>query len=536
MNRALHLSLMILMPLVFVALAQVWADFILDDSYVTYRFSENLVFHHDLTWNLGEDPVEGFTSFSWMLVNALGLAIGLSAVVTSQAVSLASVVCMIVMLALHSRHLPALLSISLVAAIGLSPVMMLNATQGMETAFAGLLIFLSVWAAFRFLETQRTGAAACWLTLSFLSLTTRPDAALFQIPVVLVIVAQMALQKDWKAIRTILLVGTPLVIAGVAYVALRWNYFGYPLPNAFYIKGATDHFRFTGAGYVADFLVWQLGPYILLGLGLVIAAIRQTKGLVAKQLPVWIGIAVFLAYLMTIRPVQGHMYRFAVPVFPAAILSIAWLAQDLSARDLLPSPKGSVRIALIAFLAMLTVWPLKDWGSASRAILIRSHVDRVLAGEALRGLNGRMFVTEAGALPYFSQWTSIDSIGLTDEAIAHRGELTTDRIAEFSPDLIMGLYFTPVRLDRDAAMLSYMQTQGFQVVAANYKTNFPIDGNRSQSVHIYFANPASAIFDEITTRLNSYEGVAHMSADELTSLSDGSLPIAISANMGNPPQ
>ena len=32
-----------------------------DDAFITYRYAENLARHGELTWNIGEEPVEGYT-------------------------------------------------------------------------------------------------------------------------------------------------------------------------------------------------------------------------------------------------------------------------------------------------------------------------------------------------------------------------------------------------------------------------------------------------------------------------------------------
>ena len=45
-------------------------DFTLDDSYITYRYSANWAEGHGPVWNVGHDPVEGYTSFFWVVVNA----------------------------------------------------------------------------------------------------------------------------------------------------------------------------------------------------------------------------------------------------------------------------------------------------------------------------------------------------------------------------------------------------------------------------------------------------------------------------------
>ena len=175
-----------LLGAVFLCLASVWRHFILDDSFITYRYAENFVWFGEVTWNIGHDPVEGFTSFAWMLVNAAGISLGLSAVLTSQAVSVGVALIMIALLCRVMRDVPVLLMIALVAALALSPVFALHATQGMETVFASFAYFVTVWSLLRFFETPTYRWGALWVGVAALSFVTRPEAAIFQLPIFVV--------------------------------------------------------------------------------------------------------------------------------------------------------------------------------------------------------------------------------------------------------------------------------------------------------------------------------------------------------------
>jgi hypothetical protein len=42
-----------------------------EDSHITFRFARNLADGHGFVWNVGEPPIEGFTTFLWVLVCAL---------------------------------------------------------------------------------------------------------------------------------------------------------------------------------------------------------------------------------------------------------------------------------------------------------------------------------------------------------------------------------------------------------------------------------------------------------------------------------
>ena len=46
-------------------------DYVPDDSYISFRYAENLADGHGLRFNQGEQPVEGYSNFLWILLCAL---------------------------------------------------------------------------------------------------------------------------------------------------------------------------------------------------------------------------------------------------------------------------------------------------------------------------------------------------------------------------------------------------------------------------------------------------------------------------------
>ncbi|MGD2207611.1 MAG: hypothetical protein PVH17_12630, partial [Anaerolineae bacterium] len=48
-----------------------------DDAYISFRYSDNLARGHGLVWNIGQDPVEGYTNFLWVLLGASVVKLGL---------------------------------------------------------------------------------------------------------------------------------------------------------------------------------------------------------------------------------------------------------------------------------------------------------------------------------------------------------------------------------------------------------------------------------------------------------------------------
>jgi len=53
--------------------------------------------------------------------------------------------------------------------------------------------------------------------------------------------------------------------------------------------------------------------------------------------------------------------------------------------------------------------------------------------------------SEAGLLPFYSNWTAVDTWGLNDEWIAHHGEITDDYLDQNKPNVIVfHAYFSPL--------------------------------------------------------------------------------------------
>ena len=75
-NRASVIVLLVSLA-VFAYAARELAGFIPDDSYISFRYAENLSRGHGITFNPGEPPVEGYSNFLWILVCALSDKLGM---------------------------------------------------------------------------------------------------------------------------------------------------------------------------------------------------------------------------------------------------------------------------------------------------------------------------------------------------------------------------------------------------------------------------------------------------------------------------
>ena len=55
-------------------------DMVAEDSFITFRFARHLASGHGLVWNIGAEPVEGYTNFLWVILSAFALKLGLDVV------------------------------------------------------------------------------------------------------------------------------------------------------------------------------------------------------------------------------------------------------------------------------------------------------------------------------------------------------------------------------------------------------------------------------------------------------------------------
>ena len=78
-----------------------------DDAFITYRYAENLAHHSELTWNVGEEPVEGYTGVALPVLVAAWIKVGGSAVVAGKLIGVGSFFLAALMLALCLRTLRA---------------------------------------------------------------------------------------------------------------------------------------------------------------------------------------------------------------------------------------------------------------------------------------------------------------------------------------------------------------------------------------------------------------------------------------------
>ena len=272
------------------------------------------------------------------------------------------------------------------------------------------------YCALRYVERGDRSAAWTFAVLSLLTALARPDG--------LVLVAGMVggLTVRRSAVRPI--VGLTVVFGtiGLSYFAWHWWYFGAPLPNPFYRKVAAFP-NWNGALEGARMIVRMAAPAVATFL-----LVGSSRDAWRRGLMVAVPVAIYLATWILISTDMNHMARYQYALVPMLLLSAPGIVHA-TLRALPPfatPPSASVRrtgVVVLCGLALAATW--HHYRSFGRLGLPPDG--RATVGQALRAFEGRgytLVTTEAGLLPYYSKWRSIDAWGFNDRHIAQAGGMT----------------------------------------------------------------------------------------------------------------
>lgn len=351
-------------------------DFVCDDAYIALRYARNLAEHGAAVYNLGE-RVEGYSSFSWVVLLAALMRVGFEplvalrllsavssalliastvhlwrvmwprAVVSTQADSEAAVIEATEWRALVPK--PALAGGTrrvwtrrqtlgewgLMALLGVSAPVGAWAFGGLETPLFAALCTTATAQAVRLARSRALRDAAAlglvWAAASW----TRPETPIFVVCIGLSL-AGVALvhSRDWTerrgGLRLLLTAGAVCVALVGAHVAWRLWYYGAPLPNTYYAKTSGDAGKLfeRGVQYVR-FTFTQLGAPLLGWAVLWIpsrfrAAVRQ-EPLAAQSVAWWTARLWLPLQALYVARVGGDFLdlgRFFVPLVPLLCVAL----------------------------------------------------------------------------------------------------------------------------------------------------------------------------------------------------------------------
>ncbi|HUT35529.1 MAG TPA: hypothetical protein VNE39_18720 [Planctomycetota bacterium] len=418
------------------AVHRLW-DFTCDDSFITLRYSRHLAEGLGPTYNATPPRAEGYTSFLWMLLAAVPHALRLDAVAAAKAMGVAATLLTLAAcyatawsLCEGANAAPRAFAASLAALLfAVYPFTPPHAVSGMDTALAGLALCLLALAATR--GSPRL-LACCALAAGL----TRPE---LNLAVVAVLLARLALLERGQRRGLLIAIALFYVLPGAAYFAWRWAYYGAFLPLPFYVKAASLEPR-----GLAPALAFALEMAAGFGLLLAVAAANLSR----KCLPLLAAIGVMGLYLLLPEPVMAYGHRLFHPLVPLfAVLTARGSVLIFSAaRERLGERKAAalyVGLAAVALAAAFSRYDAVRLDFAQYAHGMRNaHVrlGTLLAPHATEA-GAVLAIADAGAVPYYSRWETVDTFGLNDPHIARTGDHSAAYVFSREPTVVVLLSF-----------------------------------------------------------------------------------------------
>lgn len=419
------------------------AAWLADDSFISFRYAEQLVRGHGLVYNVGE-RVEGYTNLLWTLLVAAALRLGIPPETSAPALGMAGWLALVGLLAWRSwrRNQPRVFFPLAAALVLLMEDSQTWATGGLETSLFALLAVAGLLLASEPRARPRRLVLAGVILVA--AVATRPDGVIF---------AAVALAGAWlvnddlyprerfNLVATLIL---PLALGGAALVAFKLLYYGDLFPTAFYSKSALDPYYTQGLYYVYLFFEknWFLLPLVLTVIALAIARRGQPRPLLTRTQAVLLsGFVVFTAYVAH----SGGDFMFARRLIPALPLLFIVVEDSIVALGGWP-----VRAAVAALVAVGLALPYPIYlnpterlrGIANEpAYYTAPYVElrRAQAQVASRALGrapvramyegGMCMFGYYSGLPYLAEMTGLTQYTLAKTPLDARGHVGHEKVA-----------------------------------------------------------------------------------------------------------
>lgn len=384
-----------------------------DDAYISYRYARNFAQGHGLVYNPGE-RVEGYSNFLYVLLMSVGHIMlggknvyGLSVVLNI----FFSAIAFFVFYQYAQRKLGNMSAVTAVFLFACSPSIWIWVGAGTETALI-LLIQITIWMTVESLtDNQKSNHLIALGVLTILSVLARADG--FVLPVIAILYLLLQ-RKTYLA----LWVSIVLVFTIIIYFSWRYSYYGYFLPNTYYVKVSgplTARLEHAIRQLCEIALEQGLLVYLLVMASTIFLALKRfihnrKEGFREIRFSTFFT----AGWLMYWIYVGGDHFRerFLIVLFPLGIFG------------LLEFFEGSLNRKTLVFLTLLVlIFQLECLISDRRFDYSFPKYDRrIVLGKFLgQKYPGRtLAIGAAGKIPYFSRLKTIDMLGLNDEYIGHQ--------------------------------------------------------------------------------------------------------------------
>lgn len=369
--------------------------------------------------NPGLPPVEGYTTFLWVLVMTLPHFVGVNVATFSKVVAVLALCGTFLLTGLltfdmgRSWRTEMRLFFAAFAGFILEslPISAVHAVSGMETALFALLVSLLAWCVGRGVRDDLR--LLLWTPLiGLLTGLTRPEGNAIALLLLgyayLVSPVERRKRLAWAALGG-------YVLPGALYFAWRAWYYRLLLPLPFYMKVLRAG-AFAGAGEVGSYLLYLLPSLAVL---LLPALLRFRR----EYLPVALPVVFLLVFYLFPAHAMGFEWRFVYPSAPL-IAALAGVGTT-EVFGLLEKPVQSRRPWEVLLVGLLLVGAthlnnlnglIRSKQSYGNGISNYKSFGTLLSDfDATYTLT--LAIGDAGTVPYYADWQVIDLFGLNSREI-----------------------------------------------------------------------------------------------------------------------
>lgn len=490
-NKIYHYTLITLSILCFSVLSFIYFPESIDDAYIGLRYSHNLITGNGLAFNPNEH-IEGFSTFSWVVLIAFFGSIGLPMPLMMKIISYLYGIISIFYIYKSSKKIfeNTYISIFSVFLFSTSSFIVLWSVDGLETMFYTMLLSILMY----LMISKEKNIITLGTVSSIISLT-RPEGIMYS----LFTIINAIYEKNIK--KTISLL---IMISGTfgAYLIFRLMYYGQFIANTASHKLNPGIISIkNGLNYLYNFNADS--GFIILPLALLGFLLNKNKN--HKLIIPLIFILLQTLFLMVSGGDFMYGYRFIVPMIPALIILISSFIAILSKKI----PKQalfiiSAIIILIISIFQYTALPTKTIRldnltyRQDEHFLIAEYLNKDLHVQK----NDTVLLSEAGIIPYYIKSKVVDYLGLISNTklVYKNGKLDIKYIFKDTPKYVIlstidnGNGELTGRLITDQTILNY------QFFKENYKLlkRFEIPKNRGFLNQIYYKySPVKMIYFEV---------------------------------------
>ena len=418
---------------------------ILDDAYIFLRYVRNFTTGHGIVWNIGEKPVEGFSSFLYFIllsiisfishaqlenvIQILGVLFGIGSLIVTYLISKK----------LFKNYFTKFLPITLLT---FSPFLVIWSTIGMDSILYLFLFLLCFYFYIRYRENRKF-IYIFSISCVFLALS-RSEAMVFIL--VTFIFELLIRMKEKKKVfdKGLLISGSLFIVLYGTYFVWRWIYFGHLFSNTYYAKTGGNLYQIFGGldNFWQSFKTLFVGTSAVILIPLIFLFITKKRSWVIYYFSLLI-LVISASNILVGGDVFG--VRFYLPVWGLLlILSSLALDQFINSKSI-----KSYQTALIIttiFISALFAWYKNDYYQEDKRLYrnipyylanrdsypsvedtnSESYYDSKTTFRAMASVlnsdlepGSSIALVAVGTIGYYSDFTIYDMVGKVDEHIAH---------------------------------------------------------------------------------------------------------------------